>query len=182
MDHYLVFTAMGQDRPGICDEVIQHISDAPCNIIDSRIGSFGDEFTLIMLISGSKLAITQIEQTLPRFAQQRALITLLKRTTPHQHTVTEYMADFTITLTDAPAIIAKFTHFLATRDIDLTTLRTNTTDCADGSKQLSINISSRLPDDCHLIELQEAFTALCLSLNAQGSVTFSQNNIQGSSA
>ncbi len=176
MEHHIVLTAMGQDRPGICDEVIQLISQCECNIVDSRIGGFGSEFTLIMLISGSQSAITQVETRLPPLAQQRDLITLIKRTKPHTVTSGDYNADFNVALLDSPGLIVKFTHFLAERNIDLTALSANTHLNEDGTKQLVIFISSRLPEGCHIIELQEEFDTLCHSLNAQGTVNFNQNN------
>ncbi|WP_087019426.1 glycine cleavage system protein R [Thaumasiovibrio subtropicus] len=177
MEHHIVLTAMGKDRPGICDEVIQLISECECNIVDSRIGGFGSEFTMIMLISGSLPAITQVEMRLPPMAQQRDLITLIKRTTPQHVAVGEYTADFNIALGDGPGLIVRFTHFMAERSIDLTALSANTHMNKDGTKQLVIYISSRLPEGCHIIQIQEEFENLCTELNATGTVTFNQNNL-----
>ncbi|GAL30571.1 glycine cleavage system transcriptional antiactivator GcvR [Vibrio variabilis] len=64
MNQYLVITAVGTDRPGICNEVVHLVANAGCNIIDSRIAMFGNEFTLIMLISGTPSYITRVETTL----------------------------------------------------------------------------------------------------------------------
>nr|WP_086941213.1 ACT domain-containing protein [Thaumasiovibrio occultus] len=176
MEQFLVITAMGQDRPGICDEVVRLVSQCECNIVDSRIGGFGCEFTLIMLLSGSQSAITQVETRLPLLAQQHDLITLLKRTRRYEPINCDYNADFNISVEDRTGLIEKFTHFLATRQIDLTALSANTRNYDDTPPMLEIFISSRLPDGCHIIELQEAFQALCESLDAKGTINFSQNN------
>ncbi|SUG54573.1 Glycine cleavage system transcriptional antiactivator GcvR [Salmonella enterica subsp. diarizonae] len=63
--HYLVITALGADRPGIVNTITRHVSSCGCNIEDSRLAMLGDEFTFIMLLSGTWNAITLIESTLP---------------------------------------------------------------------------------------------------------------------
>jgi len=63
--HFLVITALGADRPGIVNTITRHVSSYGCNIEDSRLAMLGEEFTFIMLLSGSWNAITLIESTLP---------------------------------------------------------------------------------------------------------------------
>ncbi|MGU3840932.1 ACT domain-containing protein, partial [Vibrio diabolicus] len=53
MKQHLVLTAVGTDRPGICNQVVHLVTQAVCNIVDSRIAIFGSEFTLIMLLTGN---------------------------------------------------------------------------------------------------------------------------------
>ena len=53
LQHYLVITALGADRPGIVNTITRHVSSCGCNIEDSRLAMLGDEFTFIMLLSGS---------------------------------------------------------------------------------------------------------------------------------
>ena len=88
MIHHLVVTAIGTDRTGIVNQVIRHVSECGCNIVDSRLAILGREFTFIMLLSGEWNAITQVEHSLPRKSHELELITLMKRTAPH--TVTHY--------------------------------------------------------------------------------------------
>ncbi|SQA82469.1 glycine cleavage system transcriptional repressor [Citrobacter freundii] len=45
--------------------ITRHVSSCGCNIEDSRLAMLGDEFTFIMLLSGTWNAITLIESTLP---------------------------------------------------------------------------------------------------------------------
>ncbi|VTM21787.1 Gcv operon repressor [Raoultella terrigena] len=65
LQHYLVITALGADRPGIVNTITRHVSSCGCNIEDSRLAMLGDEFTFIMLLSGTWNAINLIESTLP---------------------------------------------------------------------------------------------------------------------
>lgn len=83
MTHYLVVTAIGTDRPGIVNEVTRHVSGCGCNIVDSRLGIFGNEFTFIMLLSGDWNSLMQLEISLPLRSQEWELITMMKRTERH---------------------------------------------------------------------------------------------------
>jgi Glycine cleavage system regulatory protein len=78
--HHLVITALGVDRPGIVNTITRHVSSCGCNIEDSRLAMLGDEFTFIMLLSGSWNAITLIESTLPMKGAELELLIVMKRT------------------------------------------------------------------------------------------------------
>lgn len=65
MTQHLVITAVGTDRPGVCNQVVHLVTQSGCNIIDSRIALFGEEFTLIMLLSGKANNITALKPPCP---------------------------------------------------------------------------------------------------------------------
>ncbi len=83
-EHYLVITALGADRPGIVNAITRHVSSCGCNIEDSRLAMLGEEFTFIMLLSGSWNAITLIESTLPQKGAELELLIVMKRTNSHE--------------------------------------------------------------------------------------------------
>ncbi len=174
MEHYLVITAVGTDRPGITDEITHLVAHSGCNIVDSRIALFGSEFTLIMLLSGNSNAISRIEATLPLKAQEHDLITVMKRTNKHIARFFPYTADFHIEAKDSPGLIKHFTHFMASRKIDISTLSANTIENGHTNidNQLVLQISTNLPENCNLVSLQEEYETLCEQLNAHGTVNF----------
>lgn len=90
MIHHLVVTAIGTDRAGIVNQVVRHVSECGCNIVDSRLAILGNEFTFIMLLSGDWNAITQVENSLPRRSHELELITMMKRTAPPQSLIIHY--------------------------------------------------------------------------------------------
>lgn len=175
MPQYLVITAVGTDRPGISNKVTRLVTESSCNIVDSRIASFGNEFTLIMLLSGTANAISRIENTLPLLGQQHDLITMMKRTSPHQEKDIFYAIDAFIESEDRPGLTEKFTDFLANRDIDLKTLSAQTLKTDDGNNTFQIQITAEIFKECHIIEIQEEFDSLCASLNASGKINFYKN-------
>lgn len=176
MPQYLVITAVGTDRPGISNKVTRLVTDSSCNIVDSRIASFGSEFTLIMLLSGTANAISRIENTLPLLGQQHDLITMMKRTSPHQDRDIFYTIDAFVESEDRPGLTEKFTDFLANRDIDLKTLSAQTLKKGENQNTFQIQITAEIFKECHIIEIQEQFEALCASLNVSGKINFYKTN------
>ncbi|KKC99023.1 MULTISPECIES: glycine cleavage system protein R [Photobacterium] len=174
MEHYLVITAIGSDRPGITDEITRHISLSGCNIEDSRLAIFGSEFTFILLLSGTAASIAKVEATLPLQAQQFDLLTVMKRTTKHEHRFYPYTADFHIEGNDAPGLIEKFTHFCASRQIDISALSAHSQEDDENGEQdqLTLQLSTNLPEGCNLMSLQEEFEALCQAVQVTGTVNF----------
>ncbi|OAN18732.1 glycine cleavage system transcriptional repressor [Photobacterium jeanii] len=174
MEHYLVITAVGTDRPGISDEVTHLATQCGCNIIDSRIALFGHEFTLIMLLAGNANAISRVESTLPLKAQEHELLTVMKRTSKHKARVYPYTADFHIEADDMPGLIGQYTSFLASRQIDIASLSAHTNEAVESDKtdRLFVQISTNIPEGCNLMTLQEEFQALCTDLLVTGTVNF----------
>ena len=179
MSQHLVITAIGSDRPGVCNQVVHLVTQAGCNIVDSRIALFGNEFTLIMLLSGNANGITRVETTLPLLGQELNLITMMKRTSPHQEPEHGYSIEAFIESEDRPGLTERFTQFFADKEIDMASLSAQTIDKSKlnlATDRFQIAITASVNADYNLMQLQEEFTALCESLNVQGSLNFIKNS------
>ncbi|GAM62025.1 glycine cleavage system transcriptional antiactivator gcvR [Vibrio ishigakensis] len=178
MSQHLVITAVGSDRAGIGNQVIHLVSETGCNIIDSRIAIFGNEFTLIMLVSGNNAQIARVEHALPALGQEQDLITMMKRTSRHRETSQSFTLEAHIQSDDKVGLTEGITHFFAERNIGLDSLsaRTLTKDRAQTEDdQFQISLTASLSDEYNLMELQEAFTALCERLGVTGTLNFLNN-------
>ena len=179
MIQHLVITAIGSDRAGICNQVIQLVTQAGCNIIDSRIALFGNEFTLIMLVSGNTNSITHVESTLPLLGQQQDLITMMKRTSPHHQLHYAYSVEVYVESDDQLGLTEKFTHFFAERHIGMTSLSAQTihkSNLSTEHDQFHIAITAQINADYNLMQLQKEFAALCQQLDVRGSLNFIKNS------
>ncbi|MGF1763664.1 glycine cleavage system protein R [Aliivibrio kagoshimensis] len=173
MSHHLVITAIGTDRPGISNEFIHLVTQMGCNVIDSRIAMFGNEFTIIMLLSGTANAISKVESTLPIMGQDSDTITMMKRTSPHTELNYEYSAEAIIESDDRPGITEQITHFFATKNIDISSLSAKTMlDEESNLDKFHMQLAVRLDDSCNLMQLQEEFEAHCLKLKVKSSINF----------
>jgi len=160
MANYLVVTAIGTDRPGIVNELTQMVIQANCNIVDSRLAVFGNEFTLILLLSGQWNAITRFEADLNLRSAQLELITLMKRTSEHQ--LADYTSQMLIKLDgqDAPGCIGQFTHYLAQQNIDLASFRTK---AKSGYQQIQMELN--INQSINIDQLKQYFSNLASQLN-----------------
>lgn len=180
MTQHLVITAMGTDRPGICNQVVQLVTRAGCNIIDSRIAIFGNEFTLIMLLSGNANGVTRVETTLPLLGQEHDLITIMKRTSTHHPTTNCYTIEVFVESDDRVGLTEKFTQFFAEKQIGLSALSAQIIDKATvqmEQNQFHIAITAHVQNESNLMQIQEDFNDLCRSLNVQGTLNFIKNTL-----
>ncbi|MDN3698809.1 MULTISPECIES: glycine cleavage system protein R [Vibrio] len=179
MTQHLVITAVGADRPGVCNQVVHLVTQSGCNIIDSRIALFGNEFTLIMLLSGTTNTITRVETTLPLLGQDHDLITIMKRTSPHEYLDNSYTVEVFVESDDKLGLTEKFTQFFADQNIGLDSLSAKTINKSKvqlDSDQFHIAITASISSDFNLMQLQEDFDALCAELSVQGSLNFIKNS------
>lgn len=166
MTQNLVITALGSNSPGIVHKLIGHVSNCGCNIVDSRLAIFGNEFTLIMLLSGEWNAMIQLESSLPLKSQELDLITMMKRTERHEPISYDHTIEVEITIPDATGIIEKFTLFFTNNNLNLAGLRSEILTAADSSDILKAHFTLNTTSDCDLIVLESELSGLCTILNA----------------
>ena len=160
MDNFLVVTAVGTDRPGIVNELTKIVTQTNCNIVDSRLAVFGNEFTLILLLSGDWNAITRFETDLSVRSAQLELITFMKRTSEHKLISYEGQVSVKLDGKDAPGCIGQFTEYLATKNIDLRSFRTK---AKSGYQRIEMLIN--LTNNTDFIQLQQHFDKLAEQLS-----------------
>lgn len=173
MSNYLVLTAMGADRTGCVSELTRLASECGCNILDSRMAIFGQEFTFIMLLKGDARAINKIEIKLPAIAHNLELITMMKRTSGHKSydLVHHYQARYAGI--DQPGILKAVTAFFATRKIDISSL---TSDINSESHAISATIFFALTQSISIDEIENEFLQLCEQISVQGCIKAVSNN------
>lgn len=170
MEHYLVLTAVGTDRPDIVNQLTHLISDCGCNIVDSRMALFGAEFSLIMMISGNWNAITRFETSLPLKSQQLDLMTVVKRTTAHPVKNCSDQVTMKVCTRDSSGIIGHFTQFISDHQLILRALRSNIRYSANNAIPiLEAEFIAHLPEDVDQQVTQQAFATLCQSLGVKSS-------------
>ncbi|MCL9782523.1 glycine cleavage system transcriptional repressor [Vibrio sp. S4M6] len=178
MSQHLVITAIGTDRPGMCNEIVSLVANAEGNIVDSRIAIFGGECTLIMLVSGTVNAITRIEAMLPLYGQDNDIITMTKRTTPHPTQTTPYVMDAHIEADDKVGLTEQFTQFFADKNIGLSALSAQTIDKSAIKKdqdQCFLSIEAKLGEEIDLQQLKSAFEDKCATLSVNGTINFTKH-------
>lgn len=173
MTNYLVVTAMGADRPGLVSRLARLASDCDCDIVDSRMALFGNEFTLIMMISGSWPAITKIETMLPSLSVELELMTVMKRTSRHVPKNYVSRVEVTISGEDQRGTMKTITQFLAERSLDLAAVRSHADD-NEGLQTQSIFLAINIPDKVDLTKLETSIYQLAEEMNLECSIKLMQ--------
>ena len=62
--HHAVLTAVGEDRPGLVDEVTRYITERGGNLEDSRMVNLRGQFAMMMLVAGSEEAMSRLQDGL----------------------------------------------------------------------------------------------------------------------
>ena len=173
LHHYLVITALGTARPGIVNTITHHVSNCDCNIEDSRLAILGEEFTFIMLLSGSWNAITLIESTLPLKGAELDLLIVMKRTSAAQDRPPMPVSVWVqVDVADSPHLIERFTHLFDTHHMNIAELVSRTKPAQDGkAPRLYIQITAHSPGSEDASIIQHAFKSLCTELNAEGTIS-----------
>jgi glycine cleavage system transcriptional repressor len=77
---YLVISALGEDHPGLVNDLSRTILEQGCNIEDSRMTVLGGEFAAILLVEGKWNTLAKVENALPELQRTLGMTIVSKRT------------------------------------------------------------------------------------------------------
>ncbi len=158
--NYLAVTAIGTDRTGIVSQLTKVVSECNCNIVDSRMAIFGNEFTFIMLLSGDNNAITLVEHQLPTISYELELLTMTKRTSKHVEQVLNHRMELTYEGPDSPGTLSKITTFLAENSIGISSLKTSSEESGQQT-WIKSSIELRLPEGIDIANTKDSIVEFC---------------------
>lgn len=166
MKNYLVLTALGEKNFPLTTQFTQAIRDAGCNIEDSRITSLGNEFSIVMMLSGNWDAIAKIEGTLPKLQDQLGLTITAKRTelAGNQNNQMPYAID--VVAFDRTGIVHDIAKFLTENNISIQNMETNTYKAVNtGAAMFSMHMTVNIPADISIASIRGDFIEFCDQLN-----------------
>jgi glycine cleavage system transcriptional repressor len=169
MSNYLVITAVGNDRPGIVNDITKQILESGCNIADSRMTILGGEFAIILLLSGNWNAIAKVEDLLPRLGDKLGLSVNCKRTEPRPQkgSLLNYHVD--ALAIDQPGLVHQVAEFFSSRNINIESLNTDSYNAAHtGTPMFSISMTVNIPADQSIAQIREQYLDFCDALNMDG--------------
>ena len=166
MSHYLVISALGQDRPGIVNQLSKAIFDNGCNIEDSRMTVLGGEFALILMVSGSWDAIAKLEDQVPSLQSALGLTIIVRRT--EERTGTRGLVPYEVDVIsmDHPGIVHEVAEFFSNRGINIEEMITGSYAAAHtGTPMFSLKMTIAAPADIPIAQLRDDFAEFCDDLN-----------------
>jgi len=163
---YLVISALGEDHPGIVNQISKAVLEHGCNIEDSRMTVLGGEFAAILLVEGKWNTLAKIENTLPELERQLGMTITAKRTGERAvgGNLLPYAVD--VISMDHPGIVNNLAGFFADRKINIEDMSTTTYSAAHtGTPMFSVHMTVGIPADLHIAGLREEFMDYCDGLN-----------------
>lgn len=163
--HFLVVTLLGSDQLGLLEAFTKISKQCGCNVLESKLSSFGKECTLIFHYVGSWDAVAKLEIMLPPLCQQLEVALHMRRTTlaPIDSTTLPYHIQ--ITAHDRVGILNEIAYFFLQNRITIDKMDCETTTTRNKNRlaniSLLVNISNKRP----LSDLREKFINYCDELN-----------------
>lgn len=162
MSDFLVITAVGEDRPGIVDEVSRILLNNDLNIEDSRMSILGGEFAIILLVSGSAEAIAGIQSQQAELEQALGLKLLIKSTHARQASADAVPYSIKVVGMDHPGIVHRLARFLAQNSINIKDMETDSTPAPHtGTPLFTVNMVVDIPVSIATSKLRDEFLQLC---------------------
>lgn len=166
MTKQLVIAALGEDRPGLVDQLSGWILESGCNIADSRMMVLGGEFSVLLLVSGNWNNLARLEDQAGKMEQKLGMSLSIKRTESKQRSgeLLPYAVD--VVALDHPGIVHNLANFFSRNSINIQDLSTTSYAAAhSGTQMFAVHMSLDVPADTHIATLREEFMEFCDQLN-----------------
>jgi glycine cleavage system transcriptional repressor len=170
MPSHLVISAIAPNKPGIADEVIALVASSGCNILESKMKTMGETFSLVLMAEGEWNAIAKLEHSLPSRASNLGMTTMMQRTElPAALSALPYRVK--IIVLDNPGIIKEITQFFAKQKISIQELSCNTfTSTGTGARIGLIKLTINISPSVSLSKVREEFQDFCAKTNLDGNI------------
>ena len=166
MKQQLVLNIIATHQSGLVERLTRTIRDSGTGILDSRMTTMGNEFLVIMLLSGSWGSIAKLEGSLPKLEKELDARIISKRTEKRQSNNKRIPYTIEIVSTDRSGVIHDVAKFLTDNQIEICELYTSTyrsphTDLTMFSLHMIVNI----PVEGSIASLRTEFMDFCDQMN-----------------
>ena len=167
----LVISALGNDKPGIVNELSKAILDQGGNISESRMTVLGGEFAMMLLVTGSQECIDNIISKLDKTGEKLNLTLIAKETQPQESNLKRLPYQISVVSMDHPGIVHDISDFLSSRNLNIEEIDTSTYPAAHtGTPMFSLDMIISVPADSSVRTLRDEFLIFCDDLNLDASL------------
>jgi len=166
MKQLIAISALGSDRTGLVYDVTRVVVDCGGNVLESRMTALGNEFAMLMLVSGNWHTLAKLEAELAKLAETAGLTITMRRTEPRppRTDMVSYTVD--VVCLDQPGVLHALSGFFSSRGIDIGDITTRTYNAAHtGAPMFSVYMIVLVPTRVHIAALREEFMDLCDHMN-----------------
>ncbi|MCG8643829.1 MAG: hypothetical protein MI862_29175 [Desulfobacterales bacterium] len=169
MEQKFILTAFGKDRPGIVAGISEVIFKNGCNLEDSNMGRLADEFTLILLLSGTGESLQDsLNRDLKRLEMEKNVFVFLR---PLDYQVPDmtgrnHFNTISVEGVDQAGIVYNVSRQLAEKKINIETLRSQKRFSPNsGTAMYTMEIQVLIPDSLSKQSVETTLDMLANELN-----------------
>lgn len=171
MGKRLVISALGNDSPGIVNELSKTVLDQGGNISESRMMVLGNEFAMMLLVTGPEECIDNIISKLEETGEKLNLTLIAKETQAQVSTVDRVPYQVNVVSMDHPGIVHNISDFFSSHNLNIEEVETQTYPAAHtGTPMFSLDMIISLPADKSVRALRDEFLVFCDDLNLDASL------------
>jgi glycine cleavage system transcriptional repressor len=165
-NNQLVLSALGEDRPGIIDELSRCVLDSGCMILDSRMAVLGGDFALLLQVGGNWNNIAKLENQLAGLEKRLGLTIASRRTTDKNATEDMLPYGVDVVALDQPGIVHNLAKFFSQRQINIQEMITSSYPAPhSGTIMFSVHMNVDIPAKTQISTLREEFMEFCDQMN-----------------
>ena len=169
MEHKFIMTAFGKDRPGIVADIAEIIYENKCNLEDSNMGRLADEFTLILLLTGSGDDLQdRLSRECRRLEREKGVYVFIRPLDYQQPKlpISNNVHTIEVEGIDQAGIVYKVARLLAEERINIETLQSvKKYSPNSGTALYAMDITARIPEAVSLGDLEDKLEQLAGELN-----------------
>lgn len=171
MNKNLVITALGNDKPGIVNELSKAILDHGGNITESRMMVLGGEFAIMLLVTGVQDNIDKVNAAIESIGQALGLTLTAKETQTQENSVKRLPYQISVVSMDHPGIVHNISDFLLTHNLNIEEIETSTYPAAHtGTPMFALKMIISIPADSSVRSFRDEFITFCDDLNLDASL------------
>lgn len=171
MNKNLVISALGNDKPGIVNELSKTILAQGGSIAESRMTVLGGEFAMMLLVTGTQESIDNILSKLEETGEKLNLTLIAKDTQPREQNQKRLPYQVKVISMDHPGIVHTISDFLSSHDLNIEEVETKTYPAAHtGTPMFSLDMTISIPADRSVRNLRDEFITFCDQLNLDASL------------
>lgn len=162
----LVVTALGPDRPGLVNRLAAFVGRAGCNIEDARMAKLGGEFAVLVFVTGSTDALSNLEAGRADIERELSVTCFMKPTTDALPGGDSLVYHLTASGLDRPGIVESVSEVLASRSINVASLTSRVTYAPwSGTPVFQLEAELQVPSGVPLRQLKDELTDACAREN-----------------
>ena len=167
MNQRMVLTAIGEDRPGLVEDISEFVFARGGNIEDSRMANMQGQFAIMMLIAGTQEAIDRIMNDLDGLSRRAAIDA---RLTPVSRAGVAASAKLPYRLTgralDQAGLVHEVANLLRSLNVNIESMETTLeTAPFTGAPVFSMDLILAVPNAAPIQKLRGELARVCDPLN-----------------